>query len=140
VKKRTNDKPFFDTNVLLYAFREDDKRNETARALLGQGGLTGVQALNEFTAVARRKLGMSWTDISQALAAIRILCPSPVPLTLETHENALRIAERYGYHVYDSLVIAAALKASCSLIYSEDMHDGQVIDSLTIRNPFRKIN
>ena len=135
-----NDKSFLDTNILLYAFREDDRRNETARILLARGGLTGVQAVNEFVAVARRKLGMSWTDISRALAAICKLCPSPVPLTLEIHEKALQIAERYGYHIYDSLSIAAALKTSCTTLYSEDMHDGQVIEGLTIRNPFQKIN
>jgi predicted nucleic acid-binding protein len=140
VKKRINGKSFFDTNVIIYAFREDDKRNETARMLLARGGLTGVQALNEFIAVTRRKLGMSWTDITRALATICILCPSPVPLTLEIHEKALQIAERYGYHIYDSLLIAAALKASCTTLYSEDMHDGQVIDGLTIRNPFPRIN
>jgi len=135
-----NDRSFFDTNVIIYAFREDDRRNETARMLLAQGGLTGVQALNEFVAVARRKLGMSWTDISRALAAIRKLCPSPVALTLEIHEKALQIAERYGYRIYDSLTIAAALKASCTVLYSEDMQDGQTIDGLTIRNPFLRIN
>ena len=135
-----NDRSFFDTNIILYAFREDDSRNETARMLLARGGQTGVQALNEFVAVARRKLGMSWTDISRALAAICRLCPSPVPLTLEIHEKALQIAERYGYHIYDSLLIAAALKAFCTMLYSEDMHDGQVIEGLTIRNPFQRIN
>ena len=49
---------------------------------------------------------------------------------------ALRIARKYRYHIYDSLVIAAALEASCDVLYTEDMHDGQVIDGLTIRNPF----
>jgi predicted nucleic acid-binding protein len=135
-----NDRSFFDTNVIIYAFREDDRRNQTARMLLAQGGLTGVQALNEFVAVARRKLGMSWTDISRALAAVCKLCPSPVALTLEIHGKALQISEQYGYHIYDSLMIAAALKASCTVLYSEDMHDGQTIGDLTIRNPFPKIN
>jgi predicted nucleic acid-binding protein len=50
---------------------------------------------------------------------------------------ALRLASRYQYHIYDSLVIAAALQAACSILYSEDMRDGQVIEGLTIRNPFR---
>lgn len=135
-----NGRSFFDTNVIVYAFREDDKRNEAARVLLAQGGLTGVQALNEFVAIARRKLGMSWIDISRALAAICKLCPSPVAVTLEIHGKALQIAERYGYHIYDSLIIAAALKASCTVLYSEDMHTGQTIDGLTIHNPFPKIN
>jgi predicted nucleic acid-binding protein len=135
-----NDNSFFDTSIVIYAFCEDDRRNETARMLLARGGLISVQALNEFTAVARGKLAMSWADVSRALTAIRKLCLSPVALTLEIHDKALQIAERYGYHIYDSLVVAAALKSSCTVLYSEDMRDGQVIEGLTIRNPFPKVH
>ncbi len=52
------------------------------------------------------------------------------------HDSALRIAERYGYSIYDALILAAALAAGCDLLYSEDMQDAQTIDSLIIRNPF----
>jgi predicted nucleic acid-binding protein len=129
---------FFDTNVLLYAFREEDPRNQTSRKLLGEGGVTGVQVLNEFVAVARRKLGFNWKEVSDSLAAIRILCPSVAPLTLETHQRALHIAQRYGYHVFDALVIAAAIEAGSRTLYTEDMQDGQAIETLTIRNPFSR--
>jgi len=131
------DKAFFDTNVLIYAFAEDDPRTEAAEALLSRGGVLGVQTLNEFVAIAVRKLAMSWEEVLGALSALRILCPSPMPITVETHDTALRIAGQYRYHIYDSLIIAAALEASCSTLYSEDMQDGQVIEGLTIRNPFR---
>jgi predicted nucleic acid-binding protein len=131
-----NVRPFFDTNVLLYAFRELDPRNQTARKLLGDGGVTGVQVLNEFVAIVRRKLGFSWKEVLESLAAIRTLCPSVTPLTLEIQERALRIAQRYGYHIFDALVIAAALDAGSSTLYTEDMQDGQRIETLTIRNPF----
>ncbi|MGH9581787.1 MAG: PIN domain-containing protein [Bryobacteraceae bacterium] len=136
MKRRMNDKPFFDTNVLVYAFREHDRRSEIAQRLLARGGVVGVQVLNEFVAVMRRKLGMSWKDIGEALSAIRTCCPSPAALNIETHETALRIAERYRYHIYDALVIAAGLGESCTILYSEDMQDGQTIGGLTIQNPF----
>jgi predicted nucleic acid-binding protein len=55
---------------------------------------------------------------------------------VDTHDQALRIAERYGFQIYDSLIVAAALEAGCTTLYSEDMQDGQSIDTLTIRNPF----
>jgi predicted nucleic acid-binding protein len=130
-------KVFFDTNVLIYALASEDARSETAENLLAAGGVISVQVLNEFVAVARRKLQMSWPDISEALAAIRILCPSPIALTIETHEAALRIAQKYGYRIYDALVAAAALQANCDTLDSEDLQDGQVVDDqLTIRNPF----
>ena len=130
------DKAFFDTNVLIYAFAKNDARTDAAEALLAAGGIVGVQILNEFVAVALRKLAMPWEEILEALSALRVLCPSPVPLTVEIHDAALEIAGQYGYHIYDSLVIAAALQASCHTLYSEDMRDGQVIEGLTLRNPF----
>ena len=136
MKKSIDGKPFLDTNVLVYAFSEKDSRQEAARALLAKGGVIGVQMLNEFIAVAKRKLDMSWDEIVEAVGAIRVLCPSPVPLTIETHEAALWIARRHGYGIFDSLVIAAALQSSCTTLYSEDMRHGQVIEGLTISNPF----
>lgn len=136
MKKRTGDRPFIDTNVIVYAFGEGDPRKDVARALLADGGVTGVQMLNEFVAVARRKLRMSWKEISAALEAIRVLCPLPVPITIEIHEAALQISERHRYSIFDALVIAAALATGCGTLYSEDMQGGQVIEGLTIRNPF----
>lgn len=132
-------KPFFDTNVLIYAAITGDPRATKARTLLEAGGIIGVQQLNEFAAVAQRKLKRTWDEILEKLSYIRTLCPGPVPLTLEIHEAALRIVKRYGYGIYDSLSIAAAIESACETLYSEDLHDGQVIERLTIRNPFRKI-
>ena len=132
-----NDKPFLDTNVVLYAFRQDDARGPAAEAVLAGGGILSVQVLNEFVAVARRKLNRTWKEVRRALDILRVFCPQPVPLTVETHERAVRIAERHGYSIYDSLIIAAALEAGATTLYSEDMRDGQKIDGLTIRNPFR---
>ena len=133
-----NDKPFLDTNVILYAFRKEDSRSRTAETLLAAGGTISVQILNEFVAVARRKLNRSWIEVRRALDILRVFCPDPAPLTVETHERAVHIAERYGYSIFDSLVIAAALQAGASTLYSEDMQDGQTIKGLTIRNPFSR--
>ncbi len=129
--------PFFDTNVLIYAFADGDPRNQAARELLGEGGVTGVQVLNEFVSITRRKLGFRWDEVLESLAAIRVLCASVAPLTVESHERALHIAQRFGYHIFDALVIAAALDAGSSTLYTEDLQDGQTIETLTIRNPFQ---
>jgi len=131
------DKVFFDTNVLIYALAENDPRNGQAEELLARGGMVSVQILNEFVSVARSKILLSWAEITEALSAIRLLCPSPGPITVETHQAALQIAEKHGYGIYDALVIAAAVEAGCATLYSEDLHDGQTIDGkVTIRNPF----
>ncbi|MDO9707662.1 PIN domain-containing protein [Paracraurococcus lichenis] len=128
---------FLDTNILLYAALQPDPRSEAARALLAQGGVVSVQVLNEFAAVARRKLRRPWPEIRQALDAIRILCPAPRPLTDATHDAALGLAERHGFPFYDALIVAAALEAGCTVLVSEDFQHGQVVEGrLAIRNPF----
>lgn len=131
------DKAFFDTSVLVYAIVQDEVRGPIAEELLTTGGYISVQVINELAAVARRKFKMSWTDIGEATTGIRVLCHPALPLTSETHDKAIELAGRYGYHIYDSLIIASALEAECNVLYSEDMQDGQRITSLRIRNPFR---
>ena len=131
-----NDGPFFDTDVILYAFRKDDARSQAAEELLAAGGTTSVQVLNEFAAVARRRLDKNWREIRRALDVVRVFCPEPVALSVEIHERGLDVAERYGYSIFDALVIAAAIHSGAGVLYSEDMRDGQSIEGVTIRNPF----
>ena len=128
---------FLDSNVLVYAFTEDP-RTVTARALLARGCTISIQGLNEFTNVARRKLSKSWQEIRDEIAAIRIVCPTVVPIDLGIHESALRLAERHGFAFFDALMIAAALRAGSTTLWSEDMQDGMLIDGkLRIADPFR---
>ena len=129
---------FLDTNVLIYSIGENDPRSEIAEALLMAGGVISVQVLNEFVATARRKLGMSWDEVVQALGAIRTLLPTPSAIAPETHNRALKIGQKYNFSIYDALIVASALDADCKTLYTEDLQDGQVIDGrLTVRNPFK---
>lgn len=128
---------FLDSNVLIYAF-SSDPRAETAQMLLQRGCTISVQGLNEFTNVARRKLGMNWTEIGEALSAVRALCPTICGIDLDTHVQALRFAEGHGYGICDALVIASAIATDCDVLWTEDMQDGIVIEKrLRISNPFR---
>jgi predicted nucleic acid-binding protein len=137
-KKHMSGRAFFDTNVLIYTAIKNDRRSERAEQLLAVEGVISVQVLNEFVAVARRKYQMSWKALEVALQWIRFLCSDVVPIKIETHEAAVRIAQRYEYRIYDSLIVASALEAKCDVLYSEDLQDGQRIEErLTIRNPFR---
>ena len=95
-----------------------------------------VQVLNEFVNVARRKLKREWDAIRQALDTIRIVLDPPLPISVDLHLDALTIAERYGFNVYDSLIISAAKQAGCSVLYTEDLQDGQVIEGVRVHNPF----
>ena len=127
---------FLDSNVLLYAFTADP-RAVTARSLLERGAVISVQGLNEFANVARRKLGRTWAEVHEALNSIRDVCRTVVPLDIETHADALRIAERYGYGIFDALMISSAVRAECDVLWSEDIHDGHLVEKrLRIANPF----
>jgi predicted nucleic acid-binding protein len=128
-------KPFFDTTILIYSITSGDPRAAIAEKLLAEGGYISVQVLNEFAAVARRKLNMSWEEIGDALSAVRVLCEPPTALSVNTHEAALKIAAQYRYHIYDALILASALDEDCDILYSEDLQSGQELGSLTIRNP-----
>jgi len=76
--------------------------------------------------------------VRDALAAIRILCPTILSIDGATHMEALSVAERYGYAIFDALMIASALQAGSKILWSEDMQDGMVIEGrLRISNPFR---
>jgi predicted nucleic acid-binding protein len=131
-----SDKAFLDTSILIYVISLGDARTAKAEELLADGGYISVQVLNEFAAIARRKLKMPWHDVRDALSSVRTLCEAPAALTVETHEAALEIAEQYGYHIYDALILAAALDADCDTLYTEDMQNGQRVGAITIRNPF----
>jgi predicted nucleic acid-binding protein len=126
---------FVDTNVLVYLVGTDTPKAERSERILEEGVTISVQVLNEFTLTTRRKSRRSWDEIRVMLNGIRPSC-FIVPVTLAVHERGLLYAERYNLNVYDANIIAAAALAGCTMLYSEDMHDGLVIDGVTIRNPY----
>ena len=129
---------FFDTNVLLYLIAKDIRKAERVEQLLALGGVISVQVFNEFAAVAVRKRAVNFAELREILSSIRAACVVK-PVDIETHERGLKLAERHQFSIYDSLIVAAALRAGCSVLYTEDLHDGQRIEQLTIRNPFALI-
>lgn len=131
-----SDRLFLDTNIIVYAFSDDGPRREIAQALLAAGGQVSVQVLNEFVAVSRRKLGRSWSEITEALDVLDALLQPARSLTPALHRAAIDLAQSHGFSIYDSLIVAAATEAGCSLLLSEDLQDGRTIGALTIRNPF----
>jgi predicted nucleic acid-binding protein len=128
---------FFDSNVLLYLASSDPAKADRAEQLIAAGGTISVQVLNEITSVARRKMQMSWKDTNSFLATVRGLLPVVVPVTVETHEAGIALAERYGFNTYDAMIAASAILSGCDTLWSEDLHHNMVVDSqLRIVNPF----
>jgi predicted nucleic acid-binding protein len=128
----------FDTNVLVYAFANNDAKRERAQETLAIGGVISVQVLNEFVNVLRRKRREEWPQIEAALAVVEKWFGSVRPLTLDTHRLALVLARDDGIGIYDALIVAAALEGGCDTLFSEDMQHGRVFGGLKIVNPFRE--
>ena len=127
---------FFDTGVLMYLLSSDAAKSDRVEALLADRGTISVQVLNEFAAVAIRKLKMPVSEVREILDTVRAVCDVQ-PVTIETHDRALAIVERYGFSLYDSLLIAAALLAGSKRLYCEDLQHDQLIDrQLRVVNPF----
>lgn len=134
---------FLDSNVLIYLFDEvnDGKRliaeNLVARALQDNDASISFQVVQETLNILTRKLAVPMTPDDAQHFLERVLAPlwKTMP-SRELYRLGLDIQARYRYSFYDALIIAAALSAGCKRLYSEDLHNGQQIEGLTIENPF----
>jgi predicted nucleic acid-binding protein len=134
---------FLDTNVLVYQLdTTDPRKSATADAIVREAILTGnacisYQVVQEFLNTALRKASVP-LDVTSARAYLgSVLAPlMRVSASVDLYHRALGVHDRFRYSFYDSLVIAAALEAGCRRLLSEDLHDGQQIEFLTIENPF----
>jgi len=132
-------KAFFDTNVLIYLYsdHEIDKKQKAIKEFENSERFVSTQVLTEFCNICLKKLHLPAASIDNALSEIADTC-SMVVVDDTDLRRALSIQDKYKYSFYDSLVIESALEAGCSLLFSEDMQDGQVIEGLLrIRNIFK---
>jgi len=136
-------KAFFDTNILVYLFDTGaPAKQRRARELLTQHTLAGetllsTQVLQEFYVAVTRKLATP-LDLDTAYQAVRELAVMPairvdVPLIL----SAIQLSRSKRLSFWDALIICSALEGGASILYSEDMQDGQAFETLRIKNPLR---
>jgi predicted nucleic acid-binding protein len=132
-----DDRVFLDNNILIYAYSRSDleKRQKSRRALLFYDSVISTQVISEFCNVCIKKLHYPVSEIRVALADILAAC-SLFHVDDETIQHALTIQERYGFSYFDSQILAAAIEAHCSSVFTEDLQDGQIVESVTIRNLF----
>ncbi len=130
---------FLDSNVLCYLFGTDDAKADRAGELLADRPTISVQVLAEICNVASRKTRRSWVEIEEIIGTVSDLCDI-LPLTLDVQAQARTIAARTGYTIYDAQILAAAGKAGCARLWSEDMHRRHRVEAfgftVEIRNPF----
>jgi predicted nucleic acid-binding protein len=126
---------FVDTNVLVYAFSDDTKREAAARIVAGRFAIS-TQVLNEFVNTSLKKQKRSWQDIERALIFIKRHSDQILPITLDLHAEAIALCKAHKLEWYDALILAAALEAQCTTLASEDFQNGRKFGRLTVINPF----
>ncbi len=139
-------KYFLDTNIFVYAFdfanpKKQKRANELIKtALENNTGCISFQVIQEFVNVATRKFAipLSIPDCTKYLnTVLSPLCE--VFVSIELYSRTLDVMERWRFSFYDSLIVASALQAGCSILYSEDLQHQQKIEDLVINNPFKTL-
>ncbi len=142
-KSHMNDKVFLDTNVIIYAYSDDElEKQERANMILEEyesQTIISTQVINELSNTLFRKFKLD----AEAVEAVILELDNTFPIVdfnLQTQLKAIKIKERYKLQFYDSMILATALENGCNIIYSEDMQNRQIIENqLTIINPFEGI-
>ena len=132
---------FLDSNVLVYAYDVSDRRKQhiaqdLVRKAIGGESVISTQVLAELAATLLHKLSPAAPPndvlaILNALGPIRLILPD-----CDTVRRAVEPRSSYGLHFYDGMIVAAAERAGCSRIWSEDLSAGQRYFGVAVDNPF----
>jgi len=110
---------------------------ELIRAAHIGNGCISYQVIQEFVNVAMKKFEKPFHINDLQIYLSKVLFPVCEIYSSENlYLDALDITERWKYSFYDALIIASALEANCSILYSEDLQHNQKVKGLTIINPF----
>lgn len=131
------DKPTFDTNILIYAFgKQDDKRKHIAKEIIAKCNIISLQVVNETAYVLLRKFNFKAPELDEVIGFMKqnfII----TNLNINILDQTLKIADRYGFSFWDSMMVASACDSHCTILYTEDLQHEQLIEGhLQIINPF----
>ncbi len=136
-----SDKIFIDTNVLIYAFSEDEPtKQQKALNLIDAVACDAIisnQVINELANIFLKKFKLPIEQVEDSFLELDSLL-NIVSFDMSTQIRALRLKQRYNLQYFDSLIISTALENKCNILYSEDMQHELIIDNrLKIINPFK---
>lgn len=134
------ERSFVDTNILVYAHDKSAGAKQIMAAdLLDQGTQTGrmvlsTQVFQEFFVSAVKKLGIDPAVARRTIELYGTL--QVVTIDLPDILAAIDLQRLHHHSFWDALIIRAAQSARCSILYTEDLQHGQIIDGLKVVNPF----
>ena len=128
-----------DTNVIIQSYDSTAPAQQTvALHVLAQRPVVSAQVVSEFLNVLQRRLHLP--KLEALTTALQVLDQCEIwPVTHATLADAARLVNRYDFQLFDALIVAAALEAGCTTLYSADFQHQQLIDGrLRLLNPFRR--
>lgn len=134
-----------DSNVLVYAESPDDPNGRYEKSIRLIGAVSTIenclplQVIGEFLNVCRRKRKMEMGDALRRAQAYANLFDIAATTFIDIEQAALW-SDVFNLQFFDALIIAVARRAGATILLTEDMHDGLVVDGLTILNPFNAAN
>lgn len=135
-------KVFIDSNIIVYAYDSHDPLKQAhaqvciTSALEEETGRLSVQVLGEFFVVVTRRI-KNPLSVPEAEKVVAILAALPVtPIDLSLVRRAIETQKEYGISYWDALIIAAAERADCARVLSEDLNAGQIYNNVLVVNPF----
>ena len=133
---------FVDTNVLVYVRdrTDEEKQRQAAEwmALLWESrlGRLSIQVLQEYYVTVTKKLDPPRTNEEAREDVFALSTWRPAVIDVPMLDRAFAFQDRYGFAWWDALIVAAGVSGRCRYLLTEDLHDGQVVDGLTIISPF----
>lgn len=135
---------FIDSNIWIYAFLDSEKEHAKQQRVVSllegipadSSVIASVQVINEFHWILSRKYGIDDATIKAKVTKGIAAIASIAPLGFKVYQDAFRIRGKYNVTFWDSLIVASALENKCTVLYSEDMQHGLLIDNkLKVVNP-----
>lgn len=135
---------FVDSNIWIYAFLNSEKDHAKQQRVLSllegipadSTVISSVQVVNEFHWILSRKYGIDDATIKAKVTKGIAAIASIVPLDFKVYQDAFRIRSKYNVSFWDSLIVASALENKCTVLYSEDLQHGILIENkLKVVNP-----
>ena len=128
--------------MLVYAYDRHDLTKHTRaqeivqRGIENESAVLSVQVLGEFFNVVTKRIPNPLSP-AEAEAVIDLVCIlEVVEVDTDMVRQAIAIHGRYGIAYWDALIVAAAERAGCSRILSEDLNAGQAYHAIVVENPF----
>jgi len=123
-----------DSNVLIYNHSLDyENKRLIARDCFKEKPIVSSQVISEYLNVMQRNFKMQKQELMQLCSLWLEKCIVQ-PISLSTIKLAQNLVGKYDFQIFDGIIIAAALEADCDILYSEDIQDGQIMSSSSLKN------